>query len=191
MNRSILFAFLLSASALAAAADLSRPLMLVANPELREEPYRAAVIVVVPLGGDEHVGFIVNRSTETMLGNLFPDDGPSQKVLDPVYLGGPFAGQAVFALLQSAQPPAGKALQLMPGLFAAFDAALVDDIIRSDSGRAKFVAGLVAWRQGELAAEVKAGAWYVLEADAGVAMRKPEGLWEELLLRAKNRRNAI
>lgn len=191
MNRSILFALLISACALGSATDLSRPVMLVAKPDLREEPYRSTVIVVVPLGGDEHVGFIVNRSTETTLGSLFPDDGPSQKVLDPVYLGGPVAAQAVFALLKSAQPPPGKALELMPGLFAAFDAALVDDIIRSDAERAKFVAGLVAWRQGELAAEVQAGAWYVLEPDAGVAMRKPDGLWEELLLRAKNRSSAI
>ena len=124
--KSALFAILFSTSTLAAAADLSQPLTLVANPGLNQEPYRGAVIVVAPLGNGEHVGFI-----------------------------------------------------------AAFDAALVDDLIRSQALDAKFVGGLVAWRDGELAAEVEKGAWYVLEPDAAAAMRKPDGLWEELVARAK------
>src|SRR2546430_443300 len=97
MKKSILavaYAVLLGWSALGcgltAAADLSKPVILVAKPELRDELYGSTIIVVAPLGGDEHVGFIVNRSTEIKLGNLFPQDGPSQKVADPVYLGGPY-----------------------------------------------------------------------------------------------------
>jgi len=194
MKRSIhaaVFAILCCGSALAADADVSQPLMLVAKPGLREEPYRASVIVVAPLGGDEHVGFIVNRSSETTLGSLFPEDGASQKVADPVYLGGPFATQAIFALVKGLQAPGAKALQVIPGLFAAFDSALVDDIIRSHPAHAKFVAGLVAWRRGELEAEIEQGAWYVLEPDAALAMRKPDGLWEELLLRLQNKGKAI
>lgn len=190
MKRSIhaaVLALLCSASAFAAAADVSQPVMLVARPELREEPYRSAVIVVAPLGGDEHVGFIVNRSTEATLGSLFPQDGASQKVADPVYLGGPFAPQAIFALVNRPPAPGARALQVVPGLFAAFDSALVDDIIRSDPAHAKFVAGLVAWRPGELQAEIDKGIWYVLEPDAGLAMRKSEGLWDELLLRLQNK----
>jgi len=79
MNRSIhaaVFAALCSACALAGAADLSKALMLVAKPELRDDVYGQSVIVVTPVGGDAHVGFIVNRSTNTSLGSLFPDDGP-------------------------------------------------------------------------------------------------------------------
>lgn len=51
--------------------------------------------------------------------------------------------------------------------------------------RLTFFAGLVVWRAGELAKEVKAGAWYVLEPNADVAMRRPEGLWEELVQRSR------
>jgi putative transcriptional regulator len=191
IHAALLFAILCSGGALAADADLSRPLMLVAKPELRDDVYGRTVIVVAPLGGDVHVGFIVNRSTEATLGKLFPEDGPSQKVADPVYLGGPHAPQAIFALVNAPQPPAGKTLQVIPGLFAAFESELVDDIIRSDAARAKFVAGLVAWRPGELDGEIDKGAWYVLEPDAALAMRKPEGLWEELVQRAQAKDKAI
>jgi putative transcriptional regulator len=194
MNRSIhavVFAALCSACAFASAADLSKALMLVAKPELRDEVYGQTVIVVAPVGDDAHVGFIVNRSTDTSLGSLFPDDGPSQKVADPVYLGGPMGAQAIFALVSGPQPRHGKSLQVVPGLFAAFDSASIDEIIRSNSAHAKFLAGLVVWRPGELEAEVQKGAWYVLEPDAGLAMRKPEGLWEELAHRLLVRDNAI
>ena len=47
---------------------------------------------------------------------------------------------------------------------------------------ARFVAGLVVWRRGELRQEIERGAWYVLPPDAHLALRKPsEGLWEELV----------
>ena len=48
-----------------------------------------------------------------------------------------------------------------------------------------------AQADGELDGEIERGAWYVLEPDAALAMRKPEGLWEELVQRLKNRENTI
>jgi putative transcriptional regulator len=188
---AVAFAVLIGWSALAGAADLSKPIVLVAKPELRDELYGSTVIVVAPLGGDQHIGFIVNRATEIKLGSLFPEDGPSQKVADPVYLGGPYASQAIFALVQRADSPDGKSLQVLPGLFAAFDEAAIDRIIQSEPERARFVAGLVAWQPGELESEVQKGAWYVLEPDAALAMGKPDGLWEELVRRSQLRDNAI
>jgi putative transcriptional regulator len=194
MNKSsfaLAYAVLLGWCALAGAADLSKPVILVAKPQLRDEMYGSTIVVVKPLGGDEHVGFIVNRSTGITLGKLFPNDGPSQKVVDPVYLGGPFGSEAIFALVQRADSPGGKSLEVMPGLFAAFDGAVVDSIIKSEPEHAKFVAGLVAWQPGELDSEIEKGAWYVLEPDASLVMRKPEGLWEDLVRRSQIRDNAI
>jgi putative AlgH/UPF0301 family transcriptional regulator len=46
----------------------------------------------------------------------------------------------------------------------------------------RFVMSWVVWRPGELAHEIDLGAWYVLEPDLGLALRDPEGLWEELVL---------
>jgi putative transcriptional regulator len=99
--------------------------------------------------------------------------------------------QLIFALVERPDSPGAHAVALMPGLFAAFDAAEVDRIIESEPDHARFVAGLVAWRPGELRAEIDAGAWYVLTADAALVMRKPEGLWEELVRRSQQADNAI
>jgi putative transcriptional regulator len=175
----------------AGAADVDRPLVLVAAPELYDPLYGASVLVVTPIGEDEHVGFIVNRPTQTRLENLFPQHAPSRKVVDPIYLGGPVEPSVIFALVQRKTSPGGHSIEMAPGLYAAYDGAVVEGIIKSDPQRARFMAGLVAWRAGELREEIKRGAWYALEPDAALVMRNPEGLWEELVRRSQQRRNAI
>jgi putative transcriptional regulator len=188
---AFVFSVLLGLSGLVNAADVAEPIILVAKPELRDKVYGSSILVVRPLGGDEHVGFIVNRPSTTSLGTVFPEHGPSQKVIDPVYLGGPMGTQTIFAMVQRPDSPGDNSLAVMPGLFVAFDAALVDRIIESEADHARFVVGLVAWRPGELQAEIEAGAWYVLEPDPALVMRKPEGLWEELVRREQRAANMI
>lgn len=190
--RAVLIAlFFVVSVPLAGAADLDRPLVLVAKPQLRDQIFGTTVLVVAPLGGGQHVGFIVNRPTNATLGKLFPEHGPSQKIVDPIYLGGPVAPGLIFALVQRASSPGGNSFELMPGLYAAYESAVVDRIIESEAQHARFVAGLVAWRPGELEAEIDLGAWHVLDADAKLALRKPEGLWEELVRRSQRLRNTI
>ena len=189
--RRLLFAVLAAATA-AQATDLSKSMILVAKPELVDQLYGATILVVAPVGGDQHAGFIINRPTNVTLAELFPQDGPSQKVVDPVYLGGPLNPQAIFALVEREQSPGGQSFELMPGLYATVDEDTVDRIIRAESDHARFVAGLVVWRSGELRAEVERGAWYVLPPDARLALRKPsQGLWEELVRVSQLRANAI
>jgi putative transcriptional regulator len=193
-HRTLLFAVLLFLGyhTEVNAADLSKAAILVAKPELQDELYRSTILVVAPLGEDRHVGFIVNRPTPITLGKAFPEDGPSQKVVDPVYIGGPYQSQAIFALVQRPDSPGGVSLELMPGLFVAVDGETVDRIIRSEPDHARFVAGMVAWDAGELRDEVERGAWFVLEPDAALALRKPTtGLWEELVRRSKTAANGI
>src|SRR4051812_48853632 len=189
--RTLLLAAVLTWSATSHAADLSEPFILVAKPELRDNVYGATILVVRPLGDDAHVGFIVNRPTKVSLSELFAGHGHAQKLVDPVYSGGPLAAEAMFALVQRPDTPGGRSLQILPGLYAAIDEETVDRIAESQSDHARFVTGLVAWRAGELQNEIQQGAWYVLEPDAGLAMRNPEGLWEELVHRSVGAELAI
>ena len=189
--RTFLPAAMLSFSALSQAADLSQPLILVAKPELRDSAYGATILVVRPVGDDAHVGFIINRPTQVTLGELFPGHDHSRKIVNPVYSGGPQGAEALFALVQRADTPGGMSTQILPGLYAAIDEETVDRIAATESNHARFVAGLVAWRSGELENEIQQGAWYVLEPDAALVMRNPEGLWDELVQRLHGARLPI
>jgi putative transcriptional regulator len=175
----------------AAAADIDAPVILVAKRQLTDRLYGATILVARPIGQDQHIGFIVNRPTKVTLGQLFPQHAPSQKVPDPVFLGGPINSESIFALVQTKKNPGGRSVKLLDNLFAVIDGKLVDDVIEKDPSHARFVAGLVAWRTGELDEEVKRGAWYVLGADSGLVLRNPDGLWEELVRNAELRANGI
>ncbi|HYR35256.1 MAG TPA: YqgE/AlgH family protein [Burkholderiales bacterium] len=191
LAQCLLLAVLAISAVAAQAADLSKSVILVAKPELTDALYGSAILVVTPIGGDQHAGFIVNRPTGVKLSQLFPEDGPSQKVVDPVYLGGPFNPQVIFALVESNRNPGGQSLELMPGLYAAVEADTVDNIIRTAPEHARFVAGLVLWQPGELRTEIERGVWYVLAPDAHLALQPSQGLWEELVRTSKLRANAI
>jgi putative transcriptional regulator len=188
MRRACLAAFfaLLSAlPALCGANPLARSLTLVAKPEFQDPLYARTVLVVTAFGVDQHLGFIVNRPGPYTLGKMFPGHGPSQKVLDPVFVGGPVDASAIFALVARANSPGRGSIEIMPGLYAAIDGRTVDRIIEANPHDARFVRGLVVWRPGELGAEIAQGAWYVLDADASLAVRDPQGLWTELVTRAQ------
>src|SRR5262247_1284646 len=175
----------------AAAADIDAPVILVAKRQLQDKLYGATILVARPIGQDQHIGFIVNRPSRVTLGELFPQHAPSRKVPDPVFLGGPISSESIFALVQTSKNPGGRSVKLSDNLFAVVDGKLVDDVIEKDPQHARFVAGLVAWRSGELQEEIKRGAWYVLAADADLVLRKPEGLWEELVRSAELQANGI
>ena len=166
-------------------------MILVAKRGLRDQLYGSTILIVKPLGEDRHVGFIINKPTQMTLGKLFPNHGPSQKVVDPVYLGGPFNSQVIFALVQRPDSPGGRSVRLGQDLYLAVDSQVVDRIIESEPQHARFFAGMVLWKPGELADEVKRGLWYTLDARSDVVLRKAEGLWEELVGRSERKANTI
>ena len=177
---------------LAWSADITETVLLVAKRQLKDRIYGNTILIARPLGEDRHVGFIVNKPTTMTLGKLFPKHIPSQKVVDPVFLGGPTGPEVIFAMIKGRESPGGRSLQLAPGLYVAFDSAVVDRIIESQPQQARFFAGMVLWQPMELGEEVKRGLWYVLEPQPEILLRKStDGLWEELVGRSERIANTI
>src|SRR5438067_6281236 len=138
---SVLTAIVLALCApLALSQDLSDTVLLVAKRNLRDRIYGNTILIAKPLGDERHVGFIVNKPTTMTLGKLFPKHLPSQKVVDPVYLGGPTGPEVIFAMIKGRESPGGRSLQLAPVLYVAFDTAVVDRIIESQPQQARVFA---------------------------------------------------
>jgi putative transcriptional regulator len=178
-----LFAFGAIGGALA--QDLGRPLLLVAAPDL-QGPYSRTAVLVVPASDGQHVGFILNRATGVKLATLFPEHAPSAKVVDPVYFGGPEMAGSIFAIVR--RDPGAPSLRLFGDLFVTANANAVDRIIEKTPNDARYFAGFVGWQPEELANELAAGYWYVLEPEAELAFRRnTEPLWDELIERLEAR----
>ena len=163
------------------ATEAAKPVVLIATDRLAGSGYRETVLFAAPLPSGHHMGFILNRPTPAKLGTLFPEHAPSRKVVDPVYLGGPELPESLFAIARRA-PDGGETVPLMPGLVLAIDSATVDRVIETMPNDARYFAGLVVWQPGELADEIRAGAWEVRPADpSAVFHTHPERLWRDLI----------
>ena len=190
---SLLTAMILALCApLAEAADLTQTVLLVAKRNLRDRLYGSSILIAKPIGDERHVGFIMKKPTSMTLGKLFPKHGPSQKVIDPVYLGGPMGPEVIFAMVKDAKSPGGRSLQLANGVYLAYDSAVVDRIIENEPQQARFFAGMVLWAPSELDEEVRRGLWYVLDPQPDILLRKTtDNLWEELVGRCERKANTI
>jgi putative transcriptional regulator len=175
-----------------AAEAVDETAILVARPALRDRLYGATILISKPLGNGQHIGLIVNKPTPMTLGRLFPGHGPSLKVTDPVYLGGPVSTEVIFALVQRGDSPGNRSVQLTSDLYLVLDRDVVDRVIEAEADHARFYAGMVLWRPGELRAELERGFWYVHDVDANLVLRKSmNGMWEELVKRSEQQKNMI
>jgi putative transcriptional regulator len=196
LTGSILLLLALAMTAGVAPARAAEPsdetVILVAKPALRDRLYGATILISKPIGNGQHIGLIVNKPTPMTLGRLFPGHGPSLKVTDPVYLGGPVSTEVIFALVQRTDSPGNRSMQLTPNLYLVLDREVVDRVIEAEAEHARFFAGMVLWRPGELRAEIDRGFWYVLDADTSLVLRKSTtGMWEELVKRSEQQKNLI
>jgi putative transcriptional regulator len=191
--RKLLFlCTLLAPLPLSAAPDTSEPLLLVAQRELQSELFGASILLVKPAPDGGHIGLIINRPTTARLGDLFPEDEPSKKVADPLYLGGPEGYNRVFALVGKRDTAGKDALQMIPGVFLVADGNAVDRVIASDPEHARFFLGIVTWEPGQLDDEIERGMWFVDHADPKLILeKKTDGLWEELVRRSEARAHSI
>jgi putative transcriptional regulator len=191
--RSLAVLCLLLAPLTAGAAPATdEPLMLVAQPELQSELFGSSILFVKPSPDGGHIGLIINRPTTATLGDLFPGDEPSKKVVDPLYLGGPEGYNRVFALVDKRDTAGKDALQMMPGVFLVADGTAIDQVIASDPEHARFFLGMVTWEPGQLDGEIERGMWYVDQADAKTVLeKKTDGLWETLVRRSEAKAHSI
>lgn len=176
----------------ARAADVSDSIILVAKRHLQDKLYGSTILIARPIGGERHVGFIVNKPTQMTLGKLFPQHEPSRKVADPVFLGGPVSPEVIFALVQSRESPGGRSIRILDDLYLAIDSAIVDRVIEKQPSQARFLAGMVLWRPGELNEELRRGLWCKQDARADIILRKPtDTMWEDLVGRCERQANAV
>ena len=159
----------------------AQAVLLVAHPEFRDPAWLQTVLLAAPLPNGGHVGVIINRPTNTTLGELFPGHASSQKVVDPVHFGGPLSPDALVAVVRSDDSPGAGSFALSGELFLAIAGRTIDRVIEQTPQAARYYVGLIVWQPGELEMELAKGLWSVREADVHTVFRKDtKELWQEL-----------
>lgn len=160
--------------------------LLVAVPGLPDPNFRRTVVLLLDHSADGAFGVVVNRPLEIDVEAVLPDWHPFTAEPHLLFQGGPVGldGALGVALLPAgpAGTPAGVDRVVGPFALVDLDARPVDLIEQVTELRV--FAGHSGWAGGQLEAEIDAGDWIVVDAEAGDPFTdEPDRLWSAVLRR--------
>jgi putative AlgH/UPF0301 family transcriptional regulator len=166
--------------------DLGVGKLLVASRSLGDPDFARTVVLLVHYDEKGVLGLILNRRTDVPLSRVLDLEAAKDRA-DPVYLGGPVATSAVFALLKS---PAKmkEAESIFGGLYFISDKTLFEQTIsgRPDPGAFHVYLGYAGWTQDQLRNEVRIGGWFIFPGDAATVFNAdPDSLWLQMIQKSE------
>ena len=164
------------------AVTLERGKLLVANEGLNDPNFDSSVVLIVGHGNLGTLGLIVNRRYPAAEAIDLPERYQDAFAHSPQYFGGPVPVDGLRALVLS-EFTIPNAIHIKDQLYF-LDNAKAFDYLREDPLPAhamRVYRGIASWIPGQLAAEIRAGAWYVLDGRQNAVFSDDENLWEDLI----------
>jgi len=188
MIRTLLSVWLLALAGLAWGADtgLSRPVFLVARPDMEDPNFHDSVVLLTRHGPSGAIGVIVNKRTEVPLARALPEAEDRLGPDDRLFFGGPVEPRVVSFVFRAPEGRPG-ALKVAEGAWASSSEDVIGELLKRDKPTEglRVFAGLAGWAPGQLEIEIDRGDWRKLPVDAHSLFDvKPEQLWGELDRRA-------
>jgi putative transcriptional regulator len=155
--------------------------LLVAGPGLLDPNFRRTVVLIGEHGEEGALGVILNRASDSTVGEALPELAPLVQGADAVHVGGPVQPSAVVVLAEFAEPERAGTLVLDN---IGFLPAEVDPDELGELHRTRVFVGYAGWGPGQLDGELEEGSWIVEPAGPDdVFTGAPEELWSEVLRR--------
>lgn len=170
--------------------DMGIAPLLVASRDLNDPNFIKTVILVVHHDADGVVGLILNRRTDAPLSKVFEGMESAKTRTDPVFLGGPVDGAAVFALVRSTFKVEG-AEHVFGDVYLIATKSVLEKAVEEKPEADNFhvFMGYAGWSHDQLRKEVEVGAWSMLEAETGMIFDShPESLWLRMIRKTEQKR---
>lgn len=189
MRRLRILALLCLLAPCGALAQQDQPangLLLVAKPSLADPNFARTVVLVTQVEDGGTVGVIVNRPTTLKLTDFLSEEFDTHNYADRLYFGGPVMRQVLVVLFRAPQKPAAPAFHVLRNVYLSMHPDNITALLADKAARYRVYAGFSGWAPNQLQSEVMRDGWYFLPADEATLFRKDtEGMWEELLERAR------
>ena len=146
---------------------------------------RSVVLVMFPLDAGPS-GVILNRPTDMMLRDIWPEHPERQGRTDTLYIGGPVNPNGLSFMFRMTPPPE-RAWWAVDDVYLSGDADLLEVLLEDPEPdpEQRFFAGFAGWAPGQLEREIARGDWHVLRADDEVLYdAEPGTLWRRMYQRA-------
>ena len=187
---SVLSALPALASMEFAPSSVGKGVLLVASPSLEDPNFRQAVVLVVEHGPEGTVGLILNRSTNVLLSKALPDITALKGTSYQLFAGGPVEPTRFLLLFRLKEPPT-DARSVFDGVYLGRTSKVLESIITQAKPTETFraFAGFSTWAPRQLEAEMRLGAWAILQPDSSSIFDKdPATLWSDCLSRLQRPR---
>ena len=163
---------------------VANAVLLVAKPELGDPNFRQTVVLITqPVPGGGPLGVILNRPTQVRLSEAWPASGAVPEQFDHIYAGGPVARNQIIFLVRSEERIA-NGLRVLDNVYLSGDPELLKNIVTAATKvkSLRAYAGYAGWAPRQLQAEITAGGWYLLPADADTIFAGDAAtLWPKLI----------
>jgi putative transcriptional regulator len=160
--------------------------LLLAGPNLLDPNFFRSVVLVLDHDDQGAFGLVVNRRSEIPLIDVLERWAPYARPDSYVYLGGPVAPEAGFALARASSPDVTGVSSLRGG-WAVVDLEADPTIVGPELSRLRIFSGYAGWAPGQLDAELDAqGGWIVVDALADDPFcDDADDLWSAVLRRQR------
>ncbi len=172
---------------------LAPGVFLYSAPGLDAGSFTESVVLLVQHEEGGSLGLIVNRPTRVPVREALKELGELKDLALPLYFGGPVQPEAILALVRPVKP-LDKGMRVLPDVYFSTELGPLKEVARKPEAesRLRVYAGYAGWAPGQLAAELREGAWVVGPATAAsIFTSDPKALWPQVhdLLRRIEVRN--
>jgi len=161
--------------------------LLVAAPPLVDPNFDKTIILMLEHGDEGAIGIVVNRTSEVLVADVFPEWHELVAPPETVFVGGPVSTDAVIALARRRHANVEGFVQVLDDLGTV---DLADDplAIGASLQSLRIFSGYAGWSPGQLEAELTEGAWFVVDLDPqDPFVDNPDRLWRDVLRRQRGR----
>ena len=161
--------------------DSTRGQLLIAGPGLLDPNFQRAVVLIVEHSEEGALGLVLNRPSETTVGEAVSELEELLDIDDPLYVGGPVSPSALIVLAEFEDSDRAAVI--------AFEDVGVLGGSEEDRGtpgtrRGRAFVGHAGWGPGQLDSELQRGDWILEPAQREDAFTgSPSSLWEAVLTR--------
>lgn len=151
--------------------------LLVASPHLPDPNFARTVVLLIHHEDQGAFGLVLNRPSNKNLKALWDEAIHAPCPVDlPVMIGGPLEGP----LMAVHANPALSEREIVPGIHFATHKDLLTALVAEGCQPLRVFTGYSGWGQGQLEAELEAGAWTVTDATCDFVFGDEATLWRRV-----------
>jgi putative transcriptional regulator len=162
-------------------AESVRGQLLIAGPTLLDPNFQRTVVLIVEHSPEGALGLVLNRPSESSVGEVVSELEELVAAESPVFVGGPVQPGGLIVLARFPEPDAGAFVSFADVGILRAEVSLEEP---PELLAARAFAGHAGWGPGQLDDELERGDWILEPATADDAFtEQPEGLWSAVLAR--------